>query len=182
MATYVPNALTATEPTESRTVESAALEFRTLKTSITDRVAAAQAAAEAVQADVDAETADRIAADAVLQASIDLLEATDTTFADKLEQFEAAFSVLGATSTYTSTYRYIVGVTPGTSVGQTLFIGLELVPDNTEVFYNGVLLYPDADYTLTTTTITLAAPANLSDTLVIYVYRSVVTLVEGGVY
>lgn len=31
MATYVPNANTATEPTESQTVESAALEFRTLK-------------------------------------------------------------------------------------------------------------------------------------------------------
>ena len=32
MPTYVPNATQATEPTESQTVESAALEFRTLKT------------------------------------------------------------------------------------------------------------------------------------------------------
>lgn len=34
MATYVPNATNATEPTTSRTVESAAEEFRTLKGSI----------------------------------------------------------------------------------------------------------------------------------------------------
>lgn len=34
MATYVPNATEATEPVESRAVESAALEFRTLKTRI----------------------------------------------------------------------------------------------------------------------------------------------------
>lgn len=40
MATYVPNATQATEPVESRTVESAALEFRTLKDSINTRIAA----------------------------------------------------------------------------------------------------------------------------------------------
>ena len=34
MATYIPNATQTTEPVESRTVESAALEFRTLKASI----------------------------------------------------------------------------------------------------------------------------------------------------
>jgi len=39
MATYVPNATQTTEPVESRTVESAALEFRTLKTSVNSRVA-----------------------------------------------------------------------------------------------------------------------------------------------
>lgn len=38
MATYIPNATQATEPVESRTVESAALEFRTLKTSINARL------------------------------------------------------------------------------------------------------------------------------------------------
>ena len=36
MATYVPNATDHTEPLESRTVESAALEFRTLKTRVND--------------------------------------------------------------------------------------------------------------------------------------------------
>lgn len=36
MATYVPNALQFSEPTEARTVESAALEFRTLKLAVSD--------------------------------------------------------------------------------------------------------------------------------------------------
>jgi len=39
MATYVPNATQTTEPLESQTVESAALEFRTLKTSVNSRLA-----------------------------------------------------------------------------------------------------------------------------------------------
>lgn len=38
MATYIPNATQTTEPVESRTVESAALEFRTLKASINGRI------------------------------------------------------------------------------------------------------------------------------------------------
>ena len=40
MATYVPNATQTSEPLESRTVESAALEFRTLKTSVNSRISA----------------------------------------------------------------------------------------------------------------------------------------------
>lgn len=48
MATYIPNATQTTEPVESRTVESAALEFRTLKASINDRL-------EDVQDNLDAE-------------------------------------------------------------------------------------------------------------------------------
>lgn len=42
MATYIPNATQTTEPVESRTVESAALEFRTLKASINGRIADVQ--------------------------------------------------------------------------------------------------------------------------------------------
>ena len=61
MATYIPNATQTTEPVESRTVESAALEFRTLKASVNSRVAT-------VQSKLDAETAARIAGDANLQA------------------------------------------------------------------------------------------------------------------
>ena len=38
MATYIPNATQTTEPVESRTVESAALEFRTLKASVNGRI------------------------------------------------------------------------------------------------------------------------------------------------
>ena len=43
MATYIPNAAQTTEPVESRTVESAALEFRTLKASINARIEDVQA-------------------------------------------------------------------------------------------------------------------------------------------
>ena len=60
MATYIPNATQTAEPVESRTVESAALEFRTLKASINARV-------EDVQDDLDAEIVNRIAGDANLQ-------------------------------------------------------------------------------------------------------------------
>lgn len=67
MATYVPNATQTTEPVESRTVESAALEFRTLKTSINARVAA-------VQAEVDAEEVTRAAEVGVLDTRVDALE------------------------------------------------------------------------------------------------------------
>ena len=44
MATYIPNATQTTEPVESRTVESAALEFRTLKASINTRITAEESA------------------------------------------------------------------------------------------------------------------------------------------
>ena len=60
MATYIPNATQTTEPVESRTVESAALEFRTLKASINGRI-------EDVQDNLDAEIVNRIAGDANLQ-------------------------------------------------------------------------------------------------------------------
>ena len=60
MATYIPNATQTTEPVESRTVESAALEFRTLKTSINARI-------EDVQDGLDTEIVNRIAGDANLQ-------------------------------------------------------------------------------------------------------------------
>ena len=60
MATYIPNATQTTEPVESRTVESAALEFRTLKASINARI-------EDVQDNIDAEVVNRIAGDANLQ-------------------------------------------------------------------------------------------------------------------
>lgn len=56
MATYIPNATQTTEPVESRTVESAALEFRTLKTSVLAQVAA-------VQAEVDVDEANLAAVD-----------------------------------------------------------------------------------------------------------------------
>lgn len=67
MPAYVPNATQTTEPVESRTVESAALEFRTLKTSINSRIA-------------DLEAKDNLldAEDAALQAEIDAVEVRTT--------------------------------------------------------------------------------------------------------
>lgn len=63
MATYVPNATQTTEPIESRAVESAALEFRTLKTSINTRILALETADIVLQSNIDAEESERIAAD-----------------------------------------------------------------------------------------------------------------------
>jgi hypothetical protein len=63
MATYVPNALDAAQPVESRTVESAALEFRTLKTSVTSRV-------DTLQVGLAAEQVNRTNADNAIVASI----------------------------------------------------------------------------------------------------------------
>lgn len=67
MATYVPNATQTTEPTSSQTVESAALEFRTLKTSINSRI-------DALQVEVDAEEVTRAAADSALNVRTTALE------------------------------------------------------------------------------------------------------------
>ena len=71
MATYIPNATQTTEPVESRTVESAALEFRTLKASVNSRIDAEEAARIAGDA---AEASARIASDAQLELRLDGLE------------------------------------------------------------------------------------------------------------
>lgn len=62
---YIPNATDVTEPVESQTVESAALEFRTLKTSVNGRLAS-------LQAELDAEEVARAAGDSNLQAQLGL--------------------------------------------------------------------------------------------------------------
>lgn len=64
---YIPNASDLTEPKESRTVESAALEFRTLKAGIPGQIAGIVAPFDAK---VAAEAAARAAADALLQDQI----------------------------------------------------------------------------------------------------------------
>ena len=81
MATYIPNATQTTEPVESRTVESAALEFRTLKTSITARI-------EDVQDGLDTEIVNRIAGDANLQTQNNAQDV-------RLQAIEAALLVIG---------------------------------------------------------------------------------------
>ena len=81
MATYIPNATQTTEPVESRTVESAALEFRTLKTSINARI-------EDVQDGLDTEIVNRIAGDANLQTQNNAQDV-------RLQAIEAALLVIG---------------------------------------------------------------------------------------
>lgn len=81
MATYIPNATQTTEPVESRTVESAALEFRTLKTSINERI-------EDVQDGLDAEIVNRIAGDANLQTQNNAQDV-------RLQAIEAALLAIG---------------------------------------------------------------------------------------
>jgi len=63
MATYVPNATDFTEPLESQTVESAALEFRTLKGRTNTLEATVASNLVTLQAADAADTADRIDAD-----------------------------------------------------------------------------------------------------------------------
>ena len=81
MATYIPNATQTTEPVESRTVESAALEFRTLKTSINARI-------EDVQDGLDTEIVNRLAGDATLQTKNNAQDV-------RLQAIEAALLVIG---------------------------------------------------------------------------------------
>ena len=81
MATYIPNATQTTEPVESRTVESAALEFRTLKTSINARI-------EDVQDGLDTEIVNRIAGDANLQTQNNAQDV-------RLQAIEAALLIIG---------------------------------------------------------------------------------------
>jgi hypothetical protein len=169
MATYVPNAADATEPVESQTVESAALEFRTLKTKVI-------ADKSDIDADIQTLTAD-LAAESIIRADV------DTVLTDKVMELDYAISALGGqASNYTNVWYIIVGTTPGTSENQTLFIGLDLDADNVEVFYNGILLMPEIDYTHTTTSLLLADPVQLNDTLTIYTYRQVVTTIDCGAY
>lgn len=50
MATYIPNATQTSQPTASQTVESAALEFRTLKTFVTENTTSLDARVDALEA------------------------------------------------------------------------------------------------------------------------------------
>ena len=74
MTTYIPNATQIAEPVESRTVESAALEFRTLKTSINERL--------------DAETDARVAGDDNLQTQASVQD-------ERIKAIEAALLAFG---------------------------------------------------------------------------------------
>jgi len=74
MATYVPNATQTTEPVESQTVESAALEFRTLKTSVNGRVASLQTEIDTEELTRAAEVAALVAVDEATDYRVTVLE------------------------------------------------------------------------------------------------------------
>lgn len=80
-------------------------------------------------------------------------------------------------------FEYEIGVTPGTSVGQTEFTGLNLSASSAvEVFYNGSLLYENKDYTYTSSQVTLTNPTSNGDIVIIYNYRFPVSTIDGGFY
>ena len=169
MATYVPNATQITEPLESQTVESAALEFRTLKSKVTlDKIT--------IDADLQA-------IGSSLEAEITTRSAVDVSVSNKLDELDYAISAINSNAAkYADVWYFSIGTTPGTSNNQTLFIGLDLDADNVEVFYNGVLLAPGVDYTYTPTSVLLTTPVQLTDSITIYTYRQVITSIDGGVY
>lgn len=122
MATYIPNATQTTEPVESRTVESAALEFRTLKTSINARI-------EDVQDELDTEIVNRIAGDAQLQTQNNAQDV-------RLQAIEAALLAIGEGGLPGTVY---VQRLSGTGA-QTAFTLNVSVPSSAlvDVFINGV--------------------------------------------
>ena len=122
MATYIPNATQTTEPVESRTVESAALEFRTLKTSINARI-------EDVQDGLDTEIVNRLAGDATLQTQNNAQDV-------RLQAIEAALLAIGEGGLPGTVY---VQRLSGTGA-QTAFTLNVSVPSSAlvDVFINGV--------------------------------------------
>lgn len=148
MATYIPNATQTTEPVESRTVESAALEFRTLKTSINARI-------EDVQDGLDAEIVNRIAGDANLQTQ-------NNAQAVRLAAIENALLSIGEGGLPGTVY---VQRFSGTGV-QTAFTLNVSVPTSAliDVFINGVYQHKDT-FTLSGTSLTFseAPPAGANN-------------------
>ena len=122
MATYIPNATQTTEPVESRTVESAALEFRTLKASVNSRI-------EDVQDNLDAEIVNRIAGDATLQTQNNAQDV-------RIQAIEAALLAIGEGGLPGTVY---VQRLSGTGA-QTVFTLHVSVPTSAliDIFINGV--------------------------------------------
>lgn len=148
MATYIPNATQTTEPVESRTVESAALEFRTLKASVNSRVAT-------VQSNLDAETAARIAGDANLQAQNNAQDV-------RLTAIENALPFIGEGSLPGTVY---VQRLSGTGA-QTVFT-LNAAPQSNnvvDIYINGIYQNKDT-FTVSGTTLTFskAPPAGTNN-------------------
>ena len=153
MATYIPNATQTTEPVESRTVESAALEFRTLKTSINERI-------EDVQDNLDTEIVNRIAGDANLQTQNNAQDV-------RLQAIEAALLAIGEGGLPGTVY---VQRLSGTGA-QTAFTLNVSVPTSAliDVFINGVYQNKDT-FTISDTSLTFSeAPPAGTDNIEVVV-------------
>ena len=111
---YVPNASQTTEPLASRSVESAALEFRTLKSYLT------------------AQLATLVASDAVLTASDASLTAQITVLADAIAAMGGGGGSIGTGTIYTQRFSGT-----GAQVAYTL-ITTPLASFNVDVYVNGV--------------------------------------------
>lgn len=153
MATYIPNATQTTEPVESRTVESAALEFRTLKASINARI-------EDVQDGLDTEIVNRIAGDANLQTQNNAQDV-------RLTAIENALLAIGEGGLPGTVY---VQRLSGTGV-QTAFTLNVSVPTSAliDVFINGVYQNKDT-FTISGTSLTFSeAPPAGTDNIEVVV-------------
>jgi len=142
MTTYIPNAIQIAEPVESRTVESAALEFRTLKTSINERL--------------DAETDARVAGDDNLQTQASVQD-------ERIKAIEAALLAFGDGSGMPGTV-YVQRLS-GTGA-QTAFTLNVSVPTSAliDIFINGVYQNKDT-FTISGTSLTFseAPPAGTNN-------------------
>ena len=157
MATYIPNATQTTEPAESRTVESAALEFRTLKGSINSRI-------DTVQANLDAEEAARIAADT---AETSARIATDAQLELRLDGLEGAYESAGVGGLPGSSY-----VTRFSGDGVTSTFSLDVAVPTTavvDVYINGVYQHKNT-FTVAATALTFseAPPLGAGNIEVVY--------------
>jgi len=153
MATYVPNAIETTEPVESRTVESAALEFRTLKTYVNSR-------ADGLQVEIDTEEVTRALGDATLAAA-------DVVLQDNIDSEESSrISSDAALNLRTTVLEQLAfnGSTPGTVVvnkfvataSQTVFTlsAAPLTVATVDVYINGIYQNHDS-FSLAANVVTL---------------------------
>lgn len=145
---YVPNATQTTEPVESQTVESAALEFRALKTRV-----------NALEADLDAVDVTLAAADAAETAA---RATADNGHNVRITALEAALSAIGETTPGLAYVQRFSGD------GVTTAFVLNIAPASSaivNVYLSGIYQQKNT-YTVVGTTLTLSeAPAAEPDNL-----------------
>lgn len=88
----------------------------------------------------------------------------------------------GGTSVDSLYWVYDIGVTPGTTVGQTLFDGLTISLGGVAVYLNGSLLLEGTDYSYTSTSVTLTNATVLNDIVQIFGFSALTTVIDCGTY